>query len=222
MNKLYKAILVLACWPVLACAQGASDREVWNEMTGEKLLALKAKADPARGEIAFEVCQGCHRRDASGRVSGAFPRLAGQHASVLIKQMTDIRSGKRENPKMDPFVGGHVVTPQEIADIAAYLQGLPIPTNNGKGTGDNLARGKDLFAKDCASCHGDHGEGMSEKFYPMVAAQHYRYLLREIRMIRDGERHNANPDMVKVVKPYSDGDMDAVADFMSRMEPPKK
>ncbi|RZI39855.1 c-type cytochrome [Herbaspirillum sp. HC18] len=191
-------------------------------MTGEKLLALKAKADPARGEIAFEVCQGCHRRDASGRVSGAFPRLAGQHASVLIKQMTDIRSGKRENPKMDPFVGGHVVTPQEIADIAAYLQGLPIPTNNGKGTGDNLARGKELFAKDCASCHGDHGEGVSEKFYPMVAAQHYKYLLREIRMIRDGERHNANPDMVKVVKPYSDGDMDAVADFMSRMEPPKK
>ncbi|MEI6601468.1 MAG: hypothetical protein WCN21_13385, partial [Comamonadaceae bacterium] len=60
------------------------------------------------------------------------------------------------------------------------------------------------------------------KFFPMVAAQHYRYLLREAQLIRDGDRRNANPDMVKVIKPYSTGDLEAVSDYMAAFAPPKK
>lgn len=230
MKKLCIALLVLALGPSHGFAQEPKtptaktpeSAYVWNEMRGEKLLALKAKGDPVAGAISFEVCQGCHRADASGRVSGAYPRLAGQHATVLIKQMTDIRAGMRDNPKMEPFIDDHVLTPTEIADIAAYLQGLPIPTGNGKGPGTDLARGEQLYAKDCASCHGDKGEGKADKFYPMVAAQHYKYLLREVRWIRDETRRNANPDMVKAIKPYTDEDLGAVADYMSRLPPPDK
>ena len=88
--------------------------------------------------------------------------------------------------------------------------------------GTALALGRSLYDKDCATCHGDHGEGQAKKFYPMVAAQHYRYLLRETGFIRDAKRHNANPEMVKVIKAYSDGDMEAVADYMSRLPPPAR
>jgi cytochrome c553 len=56
----------------------------------------------------------------------------------------------------------------------------------------------------------------------MVAAQHYRYLLREVQFIRDGDRRNSNPDMVKVIKSYTDTDMEAVADYMSQLAPPKQ
>ena len=52
----------------------------------------------------------------------------------------------------------------------------------------NLARGAELYEKACATCHGDKGEGKAEKFYPLVAGQHYKYLLREERFIRDGLR----------------------------------
>ena len=71
-------------------------------------------------------------------------------------------------------------------------------------------------------CHGAQGEGDAAKFYPMVAAQHYRYLLREVQLIRDGDRRNSNPGMVKVIKPYSSADMEAVSDYMAQFPPPKK
>jgi len=224
VTRFANVLVALSMWPmaVMAQAPAAADDSgapVWNEMRGEKLIALKAKGDPLRGELSFEPCQSCHRPGAIGRVSGAYPRLAGQHATVLIKQMTDIRAGRRNNPKMDPFISDHAISPMEIADIAMYLQGLPIPTSNGKGPGTGLARGKELYAKDCVTCHGDKGEGKAEKFYPMVAAQHYRYLLREMQFIRDGDRRNSNPEMVKVIKPYSDADMEAIADYLAQLPP---
>jgi cytochrome c553 len=136
--------------------------------------------------------------------------------------MADIRAGRRNNPKMEPFIGDHVVTPIEIADIAAYVSHLPIPTEIGQGPGSGIARGRELYSKDCASCHGDSGQGKAEKFYPMVAAPHYRYLLRETKYIRDGDRRNSNPDMVKVIVRYSDDDLEALADYMAQLPAPKR
>lgn len=207
--------LVLVVWAGLATAQTPA----WNEIKGELKTALEAKGDPARGAAAFEQCEGCHRKDASGRVSGAYPRLAGQHATVLMKQIADIRSGLRSNPKMDPFVDNHVLTPFEIADLALYLESLPIANSNGKGSEDAAIRGKPLYEKSCAQCHGGQGEGSPVKFYPMVAAQHYKYLLRQMQMIRDGDRRNGNPDMVSVIKAYSTADLEALAAYMAQLTP---
>ena len=206
---------------LLPLAAGAQT-PAWNDIKGEQLIALQTKGDPLRGEAAFEPCQGCHRKDGSGRTSGAYPRLSGQHATVLIKQIADIRAGRRLNPKMEPFIEDHALTPYQIADIAAFLQSLPISTENGKGPSTGVAAGKKLYDRDCAKCHGDKGEGVAEKFYPMVAAQHYRYLLREMQFIRDGDRHNSNPEMVTVIKPYATSDLEALADYLAQLPPPPK
>ena len=195
---------------------------VWNAMQGEKYLALGAKGDVLRGEISYEVCQGCHRAGARGRPDGSYPRLAGQHTSVLIKQMTDVRAGRRDNPKMYPFANQHVIGPQDIADIAVYLQALPVTPDNGKGPGTDLEKGKALYGKDCETCHRMDGEGNSPKFFPRVSGQHYKYLLREGLFIRDGKRRNANPKMVEAVKAYSNADLEAVSDYMSRFPVPGK
>ncbi len=218
MNKYSITILVAT----LAAAAALAQAPAWNDIKGEQLVALQTKGDPVRGEAAFEPCQGCHRKDASGHTSGAFPRLSGQHATVLIKQIVDIRAGRRINPKMEPFIEDHALTPYEIADIAAFLQGLPISTENGEGPGTGVAVGKQIYEKDCANCHGANGEGSAQRFYPMVAAQHYRYLLREMEYIRDGDRKNSNPEMVKVIKPYTNTELDTVADYLAQLAPPKK
>jgi cytochrome c553 len=190
---------------------------VWNQPNDEQMIALAHDADPQLGEEAYEVCRGCHQADGSGRGDALYPQLAGQHATVLIKQMVDVRAGRRDNPKMHPFVAEWVVSPQEVADIAAYLSQLPIPPGNLKGDGSALARGKILYDNDCATCHGAQGEGNAAEFYPRVAHQHFGYLDRESRLIRDGGRRNANPEMVKAIKGYSDIDIAAVSDYMSRL-----
>jgi cytochrome c1 len=47
-------------------------------------------------------------------------------------------------------------------------------------------------------------------------------LLREVNFIRDGDRRNSNPDMVKVIKPYTNSELEAVADYMASLAAPAK
>lgn len=195
---------------LLACAAFSAAADELDE-------ALKLKGDAVRGKLAYEVCQGCHRPDGGGRADGTYPRLAGQLASILIKQLTDIRGGRRDNPKMHPFAGQRMVNVQEIVDIAVYLQGLPQPPGIGQGPGTALELGARLYARDCLDCHGPRAEGDSFGFYPQLAGQHYAYLARQTREIREGIRRNANRDMVKLVRPYSSADVEAVADYLSRL-----
>jgi cytochrome c553 len=196
---------------------------VWNAQEGEKIEALQKKGDVKAGKDAYEVCGACHLPSGAGRPDGTFPQLAGQHSTVLIKQMADIRAGLRDNPTMYPFAIT-LTDPQELADAAAYIQSLCIPVDHGKYEGKDAAiqisKGKDLYEKQCKECHGANGEGNKEKFYPVIAGQHYKYLLRQMTEIRDGKRRNANPDMVKVIKPYTDDQLVAISAYQSSLSMP--
>lgn len=195
----------------------------WNKMEegGEKEAALGLKGDIENGEEAYEICSGCHLPSGAGRPDGTFPQLAGQHPVVVIKQIADIRAGRRDNPIMYPFAIS-LSDQQELADVSAYIQTLPIPTDNGKGPGTNLEEGKMLYERDCVECHGKQGEGNAEKFYPVLAGQHYKYLLRQIGDIAEKRRRNANPDMVKIVENYTPEQQAAVVDYMSRLTWPER
>jgi cytochrome c553 len=196
---------------------------VWNAQEGEKIEALKLKGDIKRGEEAYEVCGACHLPSGAGRPDGTFPQLAGQHSTVLIKQMADIRAGLRDNPTMYPFAVT-LTDPQELADAAAYINSLCIPLDHGKYEGTDaakeLADGRALYEKECKDCHGANGQGAKEKFYPVIAGQHFKYLLRQMTQIRDGKRRNANPDMVKVIKKYNDQQLVAISAYQSSLTMP--
>ena len=213
----------------VGCAQTAPETKgiesngyEWNAMNVEKIDALNLVGDVENGKAAYEEeCAGCHQPSGAGRPDGKIPQLAGQHETVLIKQIADIRAARRDNPVMHPH-SMKLIDAQELADVSAYLQALPIPPGNGKGSGTELATGEKLYRRDCASCHGERGEGSEEKFHPVLAGQHYGYLLRQIRDTAAGRRRNANPEMVKVVKRYTDEKMQAVIDYMSRLQWPAR
>jgi len=183
----------------------------------EDWLAWAATGNAAAGEAEFEFCRGCHRDAGAGRANGSYPRLAGQHASVMVKQIDDIRSGRRQNHRMLPFVDETVLSRQQVADVAAYLQAQPVTADNGKGPGTDLDRGRALYERDCARCHGAAGEGDPRRIVPRLSGQHYLYLLREARAIRDGGRGNGNTEMVELITGYDDADFEAVFDYVSRL-----
>ncbi len=193
----------------------------WNEAIGEKVVALTLTGNVENGEEAFEICSACHLPTGAGRPDGTFPQLAGQHTTVIIKQIADIREGRRDNPIMYPFAKT-LTDSQELADVAAYIETLPIPSDNGKGPGTDLGRGQMLYKRDCVKCHGENGQGNRDDFYPVLAGQHYKYLLRQIEDIAALRRRNANPDMVKVVKTYDEAELMAVVDYMSRIRWPER
>ncbi|MBL6931689.1 MAG: c-type cytochrome [Rhodospirillales bacterium] len=204
-------------------AFGSADAAGWNEGGGEQDEAMHLTPDRENGIEVYEVCAACHLFEGWGRDDGTFPQLAGQHKNVIIKQLADIRALNRDNPTMYPFalpesIGG----PQSIADVADYISKLPMNPEPGVGPGTDLEKGAQLYKDNCVRCHGDNGQGMPDKFYPLIQGQHYKYLLRQFEWIRDGKRRNANPDMVKQIADFSDADMRAVMDFVSRQTPPKE
>lgn len=187
-----------------------------------RALAITPDAKRGEAEFAEQACTACHRKDASGRPATPTPRLSGQHATVIIKQVLDIRSGLRNNPPMQPMVNEEELSLQTLADIAAHLQALPVAGTIAKGPGSGVARGKELFDNACSGCHGAEGEGNSFIFAPMLAAQHYTYLLRELGFIRDGKRGNSNPAMASLIKTYTQDDLQAVADYLAQLPPPQR
>lgn len=178
--------------------------------------ALEREGDAERGRESYTSCAVCHRDDGAGHSDGTFPQLAGQHSSIIVKQLIDIREGRRANPLMLPFAN-RLSGAQEIADVARYVSLLPRSNQNGKGTGEDLALGADLYERDCASCHGIEGEGDATRFIPALVGQHYGYMLRQIRDIGAGRRGNAHPEMVFLVAGYSDAELMALVDYASRI-----
>jgi len=95
----------------------------WKATAAEALEALKLLGDMEEGEEIYTVCAACHQPTGWGDPLGVFPQLAGQHTTVLIKQISDIRAGNRDNPTMYPFAM-QIEGAQDIRDVCAYIQTL--------------------------------------------------------------------------------------------------
>ncbi len=191
------------------CAMSASD-----EIT--QSLALTPNIE--NGKKIYPLCGSCHMANGWGKKDGSFPVIAGQHRNVLIKQLADIRSKNRNNPTMYPFTEpGSIGGLQGISDVTAYIASMPKDPTPGVGDGLQLAAGKAIYQQHCLQCHGDKGQGNNEAFYPSLKGQHHAYLLRQLRWIKDGYRKNSNPVMVTALKTLSDEELDAVADYLSRL-----
>lgn len=185
--------------------------------------ALSLEPDVENGERIFAICAACHANGAQGTEDGRYPQLAGQHRSVIIKQIADIRFGNRDNPEMAPFaqreIFGH---PQELADVAEYISQLPTNPSPGVGDGTNLERGAELYEEKCATCHEDDGMGHDDLLFPRLQGQHYAYLLRQLQWIREGRRRNVYRGMVNRLRDIPVEDYAALADYISRLPAPVK
>ncbi len=186
--------------------------------SGQISQLLSLKPDIKNGEKIYPLCASCHMSTGWGKKDGSFPVIASQHPHVLIKQMLDIREKNRENPTMFPFtdpdsIGGI----QALVDVTAYISALAENPAPGTGSGKQLALGATVYGKHCSQCHGGKGEGSNAAFFPRLNGQHYAYLLRQINWIRAGYRKNSDPAMVTEVKQLSAEELDAVADYLSRL-----
>ncbi len=179
--------------------------------------AFLRKPNIINGKQVYQLCAACHLQNGLGKKNGSFPVIASQHKSVIIKQLRDIQNKHRKNPAMYPFsdvktIGGM----QSISDVAAYIQSLPSDDSNGIGPGNNLDLGKQLYVKNCITCHDVEGQGNAQFVFPRIKDQHYYYLLHQLKWIRDGYRTNANKKMFALIKPMSNKELSSLADYISR------
>jgi len=88
-----------------------------------------SNGDVARGKSVYTEgvaangvapCSACHQDDASG--NDQFPRLAGQHASYVLKQLRAFNTGSRNQAVMNGIVA--TLQPDDMKAVAAYLESL--------------------------------------------------------------------------------------------------
>ena len=219
-----------ACFDILKISEaptgatkkaGPSIEEFQAQAAREIEQALDLTPNIEKGLEIYRGCASCHKPEGWGLHTGSVPQVAGQHRTVVIKQLAEIRAGNRSNPMMlrhasVAAVGGA----QAVADVAGYIDTLKISADNGKGPGRDLELGERLYGENCARCHGAKGEGDAEKHVPRIQARHYKYMVRQFRWIRDGKRRNANTEMVTQIEGFEDSEAKAVLDYASRLEPP--
>lgn len=186
--------------------------------TQEETAAVhRAVPNLDRGAQLFQVCAACHQPDGRGTSDGFVPRIAGQHASVLAKQLVDYRHDKRWDLRMEHFSEKHFLADaQAIADVTGYIAQMPDPAPAATGPGERLQHGAAIYARRCQSCHGRSGEGDPKQSVPRVAGQQYEYLRRQVYDAVDGRRPNFPEEHIRILARLDHDDIIDVADFLSR------
>lgn len=99
--------------------------------------ALAQTGDPDAGREVFEAnCAMCHGQDASGMM-GMHPSLRGAVERLTLEGVeVTVRNGRDTMPPMPAFEGR--LTDQEIDDVIAYLDTLPVGARNFGAEGDGM------------------------------------------------------------------------------------
>lgn len=177
-----------------------------------------AQADEARAKkIAGGSCFLCHGAQGES-TSEAFPRLAGQHAEYVAKQLEAFKSGQRKSSAMNEMVAK--LTPDEMLALGKYYEKMSLPREEAKDP-QLAAMGRYLYHNGnkfsgvpaCVSCHGTNAEGAAN--LPRLATQFSGYIHTQLKSFNKRDRTNDNVVMHVVAEKMTELEMAAVAEYVS-------
>ena len=180
-----------------------------------------AADDKARAEeIVAGKCFICHGMEGETS-SPVFPRLAGQHARYVERQLADYKSGKRVSSVMRPMVED--LAPADFKALGAWFEAQAAKKHAGADPELSQA-GRQLYTRGnpdagvaaCAACHGPQGHGTET--LPRLAGQHAQYTENQLKAFNKRERTNDNAVMHAIVSKLSERDMKAVAAYLSALD----
>lgn len=185
-----------------------------------KNMVFHNGGNAVNGQTKSVACAACHGTDGNAAVT-LYPKLAGQGAAYIAKQLADFKSTARKDPIMAGMVAS--LSAQDMADLGAFYATQKSTVGNGKA---NNAGKKLYFFGDntrgitaCASCHIADGRGVSQAKFPAIASQNVEYLTKQLNTFRSGERENDNNSIMrKIAVQLSDADIAALAQFMSSLK----
>ncbi len=186
---------------------------------GVSTATVLAAGDPvALGKKKSAACAACHGTDGNS-VNPEWPKLAGQHANYIAKQLRDYQSDKREDATMKGMAAA--LSDQDMENLGAYFASQSVTTGEADpdlvGMGERIYRGGNpqtgLAA--CMGCHGPSGAGNPSSNFPAVAGQHAKYTAATLRHFRDETRANDPNKMMRMVAAkMSPKEIEAVASYM--------
>lgn len=163
---------------------------VIGAVQAEEAAKIAIIGDAKAGETKAATCGACHGIDGNS-ASAQYPKLAGQHEQYVARQITLIKSLKRESPVMMGFAA--TLSEQDMHDIGAYFaskQSIPgVADDKLMARGQALYRGGDKIASvpACMACHGPDGRGNAAAGYPQLTGQHADYISATLKNWHEGK-----------------------------------
>lgn len=175
--------------------------------------------DAEAGKAKTAVCGACHSADGNSMVPN-FPKLAGQGERYLLKQMHDIKDGKRNVLEMTGMLTA--LNDQDLADIAAYFANQKMSVGAADpalvAAGEALYRGGKLAdgMPACIGCHSPNGAGLEAASYPHLGGQHAQYTSKQLTDFREGARTNDGDAMImrSIAAKLSNKDIQAISSYI--------
>ena len=181
------------------------------------LLAAFAgeRAAQAQGiEQKAAVCKACHLTGTL-QSSSVIPNIWGQSEGYVYIQLRDFKSGARNAPE-DAAMRGFVaaMSDADMLEMAKYASTQPWPKVAPISTDTALLKkGANVMAVlPCGGCHFNDWKGFSAN--PRIGDQGVAYLAATFRQFRSGSRANS-PGMSDLLRTLDEGDIDAVAAYLS-------
>jgi len=227
MNRAFSPLVQSLFVALLAFTAGATSAAEAAKPAAAPAPA--AKADPAKGGALFgdgdtargiPACVSCHGAGGNSTIA-ANPKLAGQGAVYLHKQLVDFTTPERNQAIMTTYA--KLLTDDEKKNIAAYLSTQVAKPGAAKNK-DTVELGKKIYrggiaekkVPACASCHGANGAGLPAQ-YPRLAGQNQDYTYAQLGLFSSGHRSNG-PMMATISKRMSDDEMKAVSDYIAGLK----
>jgi cytochrome c553 len=176
--------------------------------------------DATAGQAKAAVCGACHGMDGNS-ADAQYPKLAGQSEQYIVRQLTDFKSGKRQNPIMMGMAAP--LSTQDMHDVAAYFASkTPLP-----GVADQalVEHGQTLFRQGdatrdipaCMACHSIDGRGNPGAMYPQLTSQHAQYIEATLKSWHDGTTWGDDAHaqiMPAIAKKLEPADIAALASYI--------
>jgi cytochrome c553 len=178
------------------------------------------------GKAKSITCGACHGVDGNSAIP-MNPKLAGQHAKYLAKQLTEFKlasqtGGKegRNNAIMNGMSAA--LSEQDILDLAAYFSSQD--ATPGESSPDAVVQGNKLYVGGdlkrgitaCIACHGPRGNGTSLSGFPDISGQHSVYIASQLKAFRSGDRANSlNGMMADIAKRLTDEDIKVISNYVA-------
>jgi cytochrome c553 len=180
---------------------------------------LLAQGDAGAGQAKSALCGSCHGVDGNSPLA-MNPKLAGQNARYMVKQLQDFKSGARAGAIMASMVLS--LSDQDMEDIAAWYSSQQ-PTIQGADPelielAERLYRAgnSEIAVAACSACHSPTGKGNAPAGFPSLSGQHAEYTLQQLKDFRSGVRQNDGSEMMRtVVERLTDKELEALASYVS-------
>jgi cytochrome c553 len=172
------------------------------------------------GSVTVTACAPCHgSATAATQAAPNFPRLDGQHAAYLDKQLREYKSGKRKSAVMAPIIAA--LKKQQIADMAKHFASQT-PARGAAQNPQLTSAGKVLYEEGnrktgvpgCVGCHLPNGVGQER--YPRLAGQSPAYIVQQLMEFKSGARSNDRAHVMRALAGrLTDEEIRAVAEYLA-------